>query len=94
MLALRALVVGVALFAAAPAAFAQSSCAGIADRTARLDCYDRGGAMQASRPTFAPSPGRPPDLSSVCTRASPCVGPRGGVYYITPSGYRRYLPRG
>lgn len=28
-----------------------------------------------------------------CTRESPCIGPNGGRYYITPSGARRYLPR-
>jgi hypothetical protein len=92
MTALRALLVAVALLAAsAPVALAQSACAAIADRGARLDCYDRAG--RAPRPAFAPPRSAAPDLSTVCTRASPCVGPRGGVYYITSSGYRRYLPR-
>jgi hypothetical protein len=28
-----------------------------------------------------------------CTRANPCVGPQGGVYFFTPRGTRSYLPR-
>ena len=28
-----------------------------------------------------------------CTRTSPCIGPRGGRYYLTPEGNKRYLPR-
>lgn len=31
--------------------------------------------------------------SSSCTRDKPCVGPRGGVYYYTQSGKKRYIPR-
>ncbi|GAA0574643.1 hypothetical protein GCM10009416_11680 [Craurococcus roseus] len=68
-------------------AVAQLSCSGVTDGRSRLECYDRAARAPASQAS------RPP-LSSVCTPSSPCVGPRGGVYYIAPSGYRRYLPRG
>ncbi len=53
-------------------------------------------------PLAAPSPavagGAPPEAPPVrvqenCTPASPCVGPQGGRYHISPSGTRRYLPR-
>jgi hypothetical protein len=68
---------------ASPAA-AQSGCAGIADRDARLACFDRA----------APAPARgAPSAGSACTRGSPCIGPRSGVYYFTASGAKRYLPR-
>ncbi|MBE9605367.1 hypothetical protein IAI18_10855 [Acetobacteraceae bacterium H6797] len=81
-----ALICGIG-FAALPAQAQTSGCAAIQDRNARLDCYDR--APRAASP--------PPRYSAPaqqgCTRASPCIGPRGGVYYITPSGNKRYLPR-
>jgi hypothetical protein len=88
MPALRALVLVAALAGTAVPAAAQSYCAGLADGHARLDCYDRAARAPAASPR-APTP-----LSRVCTSSSPCVGPRGGVYHVTPSGYRRYLPRG
>jgi hypothetical protein len=81
--ALRALVVAAAVALATPA-MAQPACSGIADPRARLECYDRG--QPAPRSAFAPPGGS-------CTRTSPCVGPRGGVYYHTASGNKRYLPR-
>jgi hypothetical protein len=37
--------------------------------------------------------GRPVQEQGHCTRAAPCIGPQGGVYFITPQGTRRYLPR-
>jgi hypothetical protein len=74
-------------------AFAQGAgCAGIANREARLDCYDRagqGGAPRQAAPRQAP----PAAPQGNCTAASPCVGPRGGVYYYTPSGNKRYARR-
>ena len=41
----------------------------------------------------AQAPARPVQAQGNCTRASPCDGPQGGVYFITPEGTRRYLPR-
>jgi hypothetical protein len=41
----------------------------------------------------AQAPARPVQAQENCTRASPCTGPQGGVYFITPSGTRSYLPR-
>jgi hypothetical protein len=71
----------------APQAAAQPSCAAIADREARLACFDRATA----RTPRGAAPGGA--AGGACTRASPCVGPRGGVYYFTASGNKRYLPR-
>jgi len=85
VLAIRILVVAVAIAWASPA-LAQSSCSGIVDPAARLRCYDGARAAAEPRSAYASPAG-------ACTRASPCVGPRGGVYHITPSGYRHYLPR-
>lgn len=68
-------------------ASAQANCAGIADRTARLDCFDRMGR------TSPHNSARPVQRQENCTPSAPCIGPRGGVYYITASGNRRYLPR-
>jgi hypothetical protein len=36
---------------------------------------------------------RPVQTQENCTRAVPCTGPQGGVYFITPSGTRSYMPR-
>jgi hypothetical protein len=82
---LRAVVAASALaaVAGAPPAAARPACAGIADRDARLACFDR--AAQA--------PARVSPGAGSCTRSSPCVGPRGGVYYVTASGAKRHLPR-
>ena len=46
-------------------------------------------------PQAAPAPAPPPttDYAGSCTRQSPCTGPRGGLYYLTPSGNRVYLRR-
>ena len=86
MLAFRALVAAVAIALASPA-LAQSSCSILADPKARLECYDRAqSAPPAPRSAFTSPAGS-------CTRASPCVGPRGGVYYYTASGNKRYRPR-
>jgi hypothetical protein len=41
----------------------------------------------------AQAPARPVQTQGNCTRASPCTGPQGGVYFHTPSGTRSYLPR-
>jgi hypothetical protein len=41
----------------------------------------------------AQAPARRVQTQENCTRASPCTGPQGGVYFITPSGTRSYLPR-
>lgn len=41
----------------------------------------------------AQAPARPVQSQGNCTRAAPCTGPRGGVYFIDPSGTRGYLPR-
>ena len=38
-------------------------------------------------------PARPVQTQENCTRASPCTGPQGGVYFFAPSGTRSYLPR-
>lgn len=38
----------------------------------------------------APSPQY---IEAACTRDSPCTGPRGGRYYNTQSGNKRYVPR-
>lgn len=83
-------VAGALLAAAAPAA-AQSRCSAIADRGARLDCYDR---APRARAQASPHQGPHHPLEGICTPGSPCVGPRGGVHRHTPSGHRRYLPRG
>lgn len=80
-------VVGLVLVGVTPAA-AQSLCSGIADRSARLDCFDRA----ARTPSIAPQAPAAPAIGA-CTRSSPCVGPRSGVYYFTSSGSKRYLPR-
>jgi hypothetical protein len=40
----------------------------------------------------AQAPARPVQTQENCTRAAPCIGPQGGVYFITPSGTRNYLP--
>jgi hypothetical protein len=71
-------------------AYAQSAaCAGIADRNTRLECYDR-----ASRTRPAPQQQfSAPSGGESCTRSSPCIGPRGGVYYFTASGRKQYMPR-
>lgn len=68
-------------------AHAQSHCTAIRDPTARLACYDRAGG---ATPPAAP---RPVQTQENCTVSAPCIGPRGGVYYITPSGTRRYIRR-
>jgi hypothetical protein len=36
---------------------------------------------------------RPVQAQENCTRAAPCRGPQGGVYFITPSGTRSYISR-
>lgn len=80
-----------AVCSASPASAQFGPCASMSDPVARLQCYDRqsNGSPQSS--------GRPAPPASIqsgsCTRSSPCVGPRGGVYYFTPSGNKRYLPR-
>lgn len=48
-----------------------------------------GWGMEAAAQTS----GRPVQAQENCTRASPCTGPQGGVYFITPTGTRSYLPR-
>jgi hypothetical protein len=48
-----------------------------------------GWSLQAA----AQAPSRPVQTQQNCTRAAPCTGPQGGVYFITPSGTRSYLPR-
>jgi hypothetical protein len=35
---------------------------------------------------------RPVQIQENCTRVAPCTEPQGGVYFITPSGTRSYLP--
>ena len=91
MPAVRTLMVVGSLLAGVAPAWGQSYCAGIADRSARLDCYDR--AARAPQTAFtSPAPSRAARSES-CTRSSPCVGPRGGVYYYTASGNKQYLPR-
>jgi len=67
---------------------AQTNCAAIIDPAARLRCYDQLHSQRAARPS---GPNTAP--GQACTPTAPCVGPRGGVYYITPSGNKRYLPR-
>lgn len=37
--------------------------------------------------------GYSPPSADGCTRASPCVGPRGGVYYYNRNGNKQYIPR-
>ena len=92
MYAFRALLTVGAVLAGTPAA-AQSPCFAIAAPGARLECQDRAAREPAAR-VWAPLVLQPA-LSSACTPSSPCVnGPRGSAYYTTPSGYRRYLPRG
>jgi hypothetical protein len=48
-----------------------------------------GWSVEAAAQTSA----RPVQTQENCTRASPCTGPQGGVYFITPSEIRSYLPR-
>ena len=48
-----------------------------------------GWSMEAA----AQPPARPVQTQENCTRAAPCTGPQGGVYFITPAGTRSYLPR-
>ncbi|GGJ28307.1 hypothetical protein GCM10011320_39550 [Neoroseomonas lacus] len=45
----------------------------------------------AAGPTQPPRPVQ--TYQSGCTPTNPCVGPRGGLYYITASGNRVYLSR-
>lgn len=78
---------GIGIAAASPAGAQASGCSSISDRNARLECYDR------SQRSAGPSQGHAAPRQEGCTRTSPCTGPRGGVYYITPSGNKRYLPR-
>jgi hypothetical protein len=74
---------------AVPAHAQMSGCAGITDATARLECYDR-----ASRTRPVPQQQfTAPSSGGSCTRSSPCVGPRGGIYYYTASGRKQYMPR-
>ena len=90
MPALRALVVvAVFVLAGAAPAPAEPLCSGIPDGRARLDCHERAARAQAP----VPQADRPPLADDACTPASPCVGPKGDLYYVTPSGYRRHLSR-
>lgn len=82
----RALAAVFMLSVATPAD-AQTGCAWLSDPDARLACFDRA----ARAPMALRSPSAPPS-GAACTRSSPCVGPRGGVYYFTASGNKRYLP--
>lgn len=77
---------------AAPAEAQFSDCASIANPAARLECYDRAGRPGSRPQQFAPQ-AVPQAGGGACTRSSPCVGPRGGVYYYTSSGRKQYLPR-
>lgn len=65
------------------------SCAGIADPALRLECYDR---ARGGAPARQAVPGQAQGQGN-CTPAAPCVGPRGGRYYFTASGAKRYLSR-
>jgi hypothetical protein len=93
---MRGIVLVVACLIGPGSAVAQGfgPCASIADPRARLECYDRQGAAGAPRQAppqpLAQSP-PPPAAQGGCTRASPCTGPRGGRYYYSPSGAKRYL---
>ncbi|MBS7789263.1 hypothetical protein KTR66_04620 [Roseococcus sp. SDR] len=73
----------------APAPAWAQACSGISDPAARLNCY----ARQRTAPAARSVPVAPPELGGNCTAANPCVGPRGGRYYFTPSGTKRYLGR-
>jgi len=50
-------------------------------------------APEGSGPRTSPRP--PPDTTASCACGSGriCVGPRGGLFCLTPSGYKRYLRR-
>lgn len=88
------LALGAALLAPRPGAAQFGDCAGIANPAQRLECYDR--QRGASPRAGVPTPGQPfaqGGAGGSCTRSSPCVGPRGGVYYFTSSGRKQYLPR-
>lgn len=76
---------------AAPAHAQFGSCAGVADPAARLECYDRQGRAAAPRTPAARA--APQADSGSCTIQAPCTGPRGGRYYFTPSGAKRYIGR-
>ncbi|MBW6397627.1 hypothetical protein KPL78_07215 [Roseomonas sp. HJA6] len=52
----------------------------------------RGGPARTSGPATESQP-RVPSYQGNCTPTTPCVGPRGGLYYITASGNRVYLSR-
>jgi len=76
-----------------PATAQFGPCAGLADPRARLECYDRQ-ASPSQAPQAAPQRQAPQgSAGGSCTPTAPCVGPRGGVYYYTASGNKRYLPR-
>jgi hypothetical protein len=83
-----------------PASAQFSNCASISSPSARLECYDRQRATGTSPQQFAPSPAPQrlapapaPQSAGACTRTSPCVGPRGGLYYFTATGRKQYVSR-
>ena len=77
---------------ASPARAQFGHCAGLADPATRLECYDRSQAPAAQRGAPPPPAARAAPEGN-CTRAAPCTGPRGGRYYYTPSGAKRYVRR-
>ena len=69
---------------------AQPQCEGLASAAARLRCYNAAAeAVARSKPKTGPGTAAAPGS---CTRTAPCTGPRGGVYYFTAGGNKRYLP--
>ena len=88
MRVIRALAAVFMLLVQASPASAQTGCAWLSDPDARLACFDR-----AARAPMAVQSQSTPPSGGACTRSSPCAGPRGGVYYFTASGNKRYLPR-
>ncbi len=76
-----------------PASAQFSDCASMANPAARLECYDRRQGVPPTARQLSPAPAPVPLTGGSCTRSSPCVGPRGGVYYFSSSGRKQYLPR-
>ena len=79
------------LMLAAPARAQSINCSGIAAPAQRLECYDRQRLAPAA-PRQATPPTQAGDSQS-CTSAAPCIGPRGGRYYYTATGAKRYVGR-
>ncbi len=90
---LTALLAAGYLVTTSPAQAQFGPCAGLADPRQRLECYDRQAPAAPSAQAATPRAPAAAAPQGGCTPTSPCVGPRGGRYYFTASGAKRYLSR-